>query len=224
MIMHRFLTTFASDGVATFDFTAGGLIPAANCVQAFDPYIVQDLAQSYVDLSGHGNNAIATVPPTLGPGGWLFNGTDQFVSTGITALYNWSMFATYTYTGATGIYALFGANGYMYFYPWAFSATTSYFYYRTKFGAVTPQITSGVAGMTGEETSTGRYGKSYHNGVLKNTLGDTPHAGAIHYIGAMNNGSGSPYRFANCTVARWALYNISLSEAQAAALSVVMAV
>jgi len=95
---------------ATFDFTAGGLIPAANCIQAFDPYIIQDLATSYVDLSENGNNAVVTVPPTLGADGWVFNGVDQFVDTGIIQAYTYSAAITFTYLGDAGVHAVFGSQ------------------------------------------------------------------------------------------------------------------
>jgi len=213
----------AESAPSPFDFTAGGLIPASNCLQAFDPFVVQDLQQSYVDLSPNNNQPIVTVSPTLDVGGWLFNGTNQYIDTDIYLEYNYSIFATYSYLGAAGAYAIFGVNEGIYVYPYSSGSTR--IYYEMSGSVINPPVISGIAGVSGEEVSEGVYGVGYINGVSYN-IDSSPFETMTHtlLIGAMNNSSGSPYRFGNSIISRFAVYDIPLSAAQAAALSTHMSV
>lgn len=208
---------------ATFDFTAGGLIPAANCVQAFDPFAVQDLAQSYVDLSGNGNHAIVTVPPTLGAGGWVFNGTTQYVDTGIIPSATYSVALSFNYLGGAGVYTTFGTAFGFFTFPNLDGNTRMY--YDSTYAAVLG-VSEGVVIISSYETAPGVRG-IYRLNINVGDIGGsaasfTPASTLL--LGAMNQDIGAPYRFANCTIARWAMYDIPLFAAQVAALSAGMSV
>ena len=51
---------------------------------AYDAINASSLANSYLDLSGNGNDITAVVAPTLGAGGWVFTGT-QALNTGLSS-------------------------------------------------------------------------------------------------------------------------------------------
>lgn len=211
-------------GPSTFDFTAGGLIPFSNCIQAFDPFAIQDLASSYVDLSLNNNQPIVTVPPTLEEGGWLFNGTNQHINTGILFKHDYSVFATYSYLGIDGTYALFGVNGGMYVYPYSSGSTRIYY---GSLATVLSRAVEGVVGISGEEVDPelSTYGACYISGT-RHIIDSSPFVDRTYnmLIGAMSDNSGVPYRYANCVISRWAIYDIPLSATQAGALTAAMAV
>ena len=79
----------------------GGAAPAATwwdldgliacCVAAYDAKNATSLANSYIDLSGNGNNCGPGVAPAWAAGtGWTFNGVTQWLDTGLTPGAAWS--------------------------------------------------------------------------------------------------------------------------------------
>lgn len=72
---------------------ATGMTPS-DIAAVYYPAGSSSLVNSYLDLSGNDNNAIATIgfEPELSSIGWTFNGTDQFLSTNIIPTTEYSIF------------------------------------------------------------------------------------------------------------------------------------
>jgi len=225
--MGRFLNRFwdapaVAPAPATFDFTAGGLIPAENCIQAFDPWAASSLAASYIDLSGNGHNAVVTTPPTLGNGGWVFNGVDQFVDTGVIALYTYTIAITYTAVDPDNRSVVAGNDDGMVIFPLRYGVRR-YYWGGVGLSSEGDEL-SGNCIVSGQDLGGGYYGKAFWNGVTDIEFEEDPYEGSgTLYIGANNDG-GSADDFCPAVVSRWAVYNIALTDDQAAALAAAMAV
>lgn len=74
-------------------FTVAG----KTCVAAYDAVGASSLADSYVDESGSGNNAAPGVAPTWAAGtGWTFNGTTQWLNTGVVPAAGYTIAVRYS--------------------------------------------------------------------------------------------------------------------------------
>lgn len=83
---------------------AGGITPG-DCLVAYKPIGAASLADSYVNLANPGtNNAAEGTAPTWDVSdGWIFNGSSQWLSSGIVIPNNqtYSMFIRYKYISTT---------------------------------------------------------------------------------------------------------------------------
>jgi hypothetical protein len=216
---------------APFDFTAGGLIPAANCLQSLDALAAaSNLAASLLDIGPHGNDATSPTPPGIAKTGWLFDGTTQYIDSGIVMTVGaFSMVLTvvaHTYVGTSrrvcGVTDL--DTDTPFFITTRYGSTNFNHWYQygnaSSYGTAT-----GETGVFALVSDANPGGIAYHNGVADASIGglfyETPFS--TIYIGATNYAD-SPYRFASCSIGRWALYDIALDATQVAALSAVMAV
>src|SRR4030042_1531730 len=79
---------------------AGG-ISAANCIAAYQPKGAANLAASYIKLNNPGTyDATPVVAPTWDAvNGWIFNGSTQYMTTGIVPATTWSMILKFTDSG-----------------------------------------------------------------------------------------------------------------------------
>jgi len=80
---------------------AGG---ASGCVAAYQPKGAASLADSYINLANPGTyDAALGVAPTWNTAtGWTFDGSTQYLTTGITANANWSMILRFANVSGTG--------------------------------------------------------------------------------------------------------------------------
>ena len=203
-------------------YLAGG-ISAANCLAAYQPKGAASLAASYSNLANPGTyNAAPGVAPTFDAStGWTFNGSTQYLTTGITTApirADWSFFVRFSNnTGplafAVGSYSSgYGSN----FGIWAhvFGSYRYCYYNYTEKASAPSAATLAVAGThgflngTNEATITG-------SGSGVDTYPDI-------FIGAQNNGSGTAqYKFTG-KIQAIAIYNTVLSDAQVAAVTTAM--
>jgi len=81
-----------------------GAIPNANVVAAYQPKDAANLAASYVNLVTPGtyDAAPGTAPTWDATSGWIFNGSTQYLTTGITPVIDQSYSAIVRFTDATG--------------------------------------------------------------------------------------------------------------------------
>lgn len=196
------------------------VVPGATIVAAYQPKGVADLAASYINLANPGtNNAAPGVAPTLVPAGWGFNGTTQYLTTGIvpvrqvyTIIYRYDG----TQVASTGVAfgALSSATAELGVYP-RYTDGQSYF---------VSGGSSGTAAAYAAATNIAVAGTyAYRDGAQ---VGGAMAAGAgtitnALVIGAMN--SGIINRFLPVTIVAFAIYSTTLSGADVAALTARMA-
>jgi len=177
----------------------------AGCVAAYQPKGASDLADSYVDLSGSGNDAAPGVAPTWDAvNGWIFNGVDQYLDTGLVPAVGWSMVVVYTNkAGENGIMGELTTGARFEFVPRASGDIVF------GNGGVGLQAPFAAAATLATAQRTG-----YRDGV--------PHTNAISTwtaaadktiaIGARNDGASLNYGVARIQAA--AIYNVNLTGAQ----------
>lgn len=93
---HRMAAMMKKGAAAPF-YLAGG-IDKANVLAAYQPKGAASLAASYINLANPGTgDATVTTPPTFDASrGWIFNGTSQFIKTGIVPDANTSVIIKFT--------------------------------------------------------------------------------------------------------------------------------
>lgn len=195
-------------------------VAGQTCVAAYQPKGSADLASSYINLANPGTyNAAPGVAPTHGSvDGWTFNGTSQYLTTGINNanIPNWSLIARYsnatvgasstivgTYdTGKTFLIQLNTSN--VITFNGAGVACTN-----------TPQLFGGIYAIAGKNP--------YRNGTAEsNAIAAGGSASALSiFIGALNL-FGAPAQYTNCKVQALAIYSTTLSGADVAALTTAM--
>ena len=199
-------------------------IAGQTCVAAYQPKGAASLAASYVNLANPGTyNAAPGVAPTWDAAtGWTFNGSTQYLTTGITPTSGWSFFIRFSGAGNNGwlIRATDSAGSHgIGFAPRRYSAGAGY-YLQHGNGTLNqgvfvgmPALTSGVAGVAQKD--------AYLNGM---DVGDAQSSftGPVSpfHIGAQQNFSGAVGAFCAATVLGVAIYSTTLSAADGAALTV----
>lgn len=190
-------------------FLAGG-ISAANCIAAYQPKGAVDLASSYINLANPGtNNAAPGVAPTWdATNGWTFNGTSQYLATGITPSSNWSVLVRFSSAGVDG--ALFGcqtggATSYFQIFPRGSSGASRVYRNGNVTGlAISGGAASGVVAVAG---ATAYYNGAPETGTLSNNL-----SGATTiFIGARNS-TGTANGFFGGNIQAISIYNISIAS------------
>lgn len=90
---------------------AGG-IPRTACVAAYEPICAVSLADSYINRANPGTNDAApgTAPTWSAKLGWTFNGTTQYLTTGVVPGQMWSMIARYSNASLTPYRGLMGSR------------------------------------------------------------------------------------------------------------------
>lgn len=219
-----FANSFAEVQTPFLPWYLVGGISASNCVAAYRAKGAPDLATSYVNLANPGtNNAAPGVAPTFAAAtGWTFNGTTQYLDTGITPIATTSMLVRFSGATLSGNRVIIGVwhtttrrlymdinNG---------STTRGYVRgtnSRTSAGAA---ATSGVIGIAGVNT--------YWNGAVDTAaIADSFLAiSGTTYIGALNDiaTAGGPNYFTAANVQAVAVYSVVLSAAQMAAVTAEM--
>ena len=102
-----------ADAVVAGGWWLSGGISAANCIGAYQAKGVADLATSYINLANPGtyNAAPGTAPTWDVTNGWIFNGTSQYLKTGITAENDqtWSLICRFSNYTQSNVDVLIGA-------------------------------------------------------------------------------------------------------------------
>jgi hypothetical protein len=200
--------------------SGGAAAPAAwyaDAIVAYQPKGAASLAASYTNLgtSGAGNNAAPGVAPTFS-GGWVFNGSDQYLTTGLaigtayTVLIQYIDFTTGLNKTLFGSYeaadqaALVQATG---------SGMKTFHEAANSF--VDPDMAAGNYGFAGQQ--------AYRDGVAEGAVmatGTDPTIAA--FIGALNL-LGSAGQYSAVTVTAFGVWSTTLTAPQVAAKATAMA-
>lgn len=107
-----FPSPVASSGAAAVPWYLAGGVAAANCKAAYQPIGAASLAASYTNLANPGTyDAAPGTAPTFATGtGWTFNGTSQYLNTGITPVSGGSMIVRFSGGSSTGDRCLIGCD------------------------------------------------------------------------------------------------------------------
>lgn len=196
---------------------SGGILQS-NCVAAYTPKGAGSLSDSYINSSNPGYyDATVGVAPTWDTtNGWKFNGSTQYLKTGITPANGYSGIIKFNnVTSAIGSKMLFGA------YPAAL--TKEFFIIPRKSGDIVwynaggnlqvgAGLTSGVLGIAGTI--------AYRNGSPE--TGTVPGIDGTStqtiYVGAGND-AGNPNYYLAVYIQAFAIYNTILTAAQVTALT-----
>lgn len=200
-----------------------GEVSAANCVAAYQPIGATSLAESYVNLINPGtNNAAPGTAPTFNTAtGWTFNGSSQYLTTGITpVIQTWSVLIQFTnVTGNNaslfGAYLTSGFGASFQISPRASGGTRVDYTYGST-AAKAPIATAGNVCITGN--------LAYRNGVDEG-ISIPSGAGTLLpiFIGAVNSTVGALNHQA-CNIQAFAIYNTILTPSQVVAIAARMAV
>lgn len=206
---------YAVAGSAAAWYLRGG-IPAANCVAAYQAKAAASLLASYTNLAHPGtNNAGLGVAPTWdATTGWTFNGTTQFLTTGLVPASGWSMVVRYSNASITvdnlTIAGTFKAGSR--FEVCARSSNTVV-YASGNFLQVTPKLQTGILGIAGQQ--------GYRNGVADGAaIGAWTTSGPPPILIGDRGGAASKF---SGNIQALAFYNAVLSPAQMLAVTTAMA-
>ncbi len=194
---------------------AGGVSPA-NAVGVYQPIGAADLSSSYTNLANPGTyNAAPGVAPTFSAAtGWTFNGSTQYLDTGILPGLTWSALVRFSgLTGTASVESLLAAyhtvsQTFIIDADYASSAMRIY-----NGGTVSnaPIITSGVYGLAGKT--------AYRNGVAEANAvaaGGTPVTRSL-YIAASHYSITAAY--GQVSIQSIAIYNGTLNANQVEAIT-----
>ena len=193
-----------------------------TCVAAYDAVGAASLADSYVNEANPGtNDAAPGVAPTWAVGtGWTFNGTTQYLTTGVVPVNNqtWSIIVRFSsLTQGSSVICgmrLNGAPGYFRIIP-RFTDNNVY-YGNGNQVAVTSSLTSGVLAVGGTQ--------GYRNGVAEGAAiaaGGGAFSGAV-YIGAGNQEGVGAVSFTATAIQALAIYSGTLSASDVATITTAM--
>ena len=206
---------------ATADWWLSGGVSAANAIAAYQPIGAASLAASYTNLANPGVfNAAPGVAPTFAAAtGWTFNGSTQYLTTGVVPVNNqtWSLIVRFSNVGSFGVpvFACASAGGatpYFGVEPWDNSANQRRYFAGNIYGTGT-RAAGGVMAVAGNQ---GYYNGSADGGTIPTAAG-TLQAFFIGKLGLFNG-----FWFAG-KIQALAIYNTTLSAAQVAVISTAMA-
>jgi hypothetical protein len=195
-------------------------IPAANCLAAYQPKGAASLAASYDNLAAPGNGlpdgtydaALGVAPTWDAVNGWIFNGSTQYLKTGIVPAAGWSFFVRFSGTVGTDRY-IFGS------YPPYMCLSQRYaskvIYGAGSFLEVSPYMTSGNIGVAGQQ--------GYRNGIANGVIPASETVRQYAFYIASLNWTNNPYSYYSGNIQAIAIYNITLSGPQITALNTAMA-
>ena len=193
----------------------------ATCVAAYDAIGAASLADSYTDESGTGNTAAPGVAPTWTSGaGWTFNGSTQYLTTGLTPADTWSMIVRFSggsdvLSGLCGAFRTSGGSG---GFLISNRFTTNVRHYRSGLSgnvlSVAPRADSGVMAVAAKA--------AYLNGVSDGTITAGASTGhGVILIGAYSN-NGVAASITSCSIQALAIYSGTLSGADVATITSAM--
>lgn len=185
--------------------------PGRFCLAAYQPKGAASLVLSYQNLARPGINDAtpAAAPPDWdSSAGWIFNGSTQFLSTGLTPVWSYTLAVRFSdvlssAVGYLGGYYTTAADGYALF-PLYMS---SFIFANNNDGQIAPGAAAGVMAMAGK--------KGYFDGKKVIDIAGTTNA----ISGSINIAGGQPGRYRACKIQAFAVYADTLSEAQMAELT-----
>ena len=195
-----------------------GGIAAANCIAAYQPKGAASLAASYVNLANPGtNDATVGVAPTLAAGGWVLNGSTQYlivppIGTGYSAIVQFTAALSSGTRAVFGTYQGFNNNAAI--YP-NNGSQVNYF-----FGGVSARVNVGPQLLAGNLALTPTGG--WRNGTKEATLSSSAGSAINTFVGCWNQ-AGSPANHLSVTVAAMAIYNIDISSYMASLVAAMAA-
>jgi hypothetical protein len=208
-------------GAAAIPWYLSGGIAAANCIAAYQPKGAASLAASYDNLAAPGNgladgtyDAAPGVAPTWTEStGWAFNGSTQYLTTGITPTSTWSVLVQLSNV-ISGDYWPFGSIPAS-LLGWGIVPqymTENRYFNGNMTQPSHPSRTSGVWGMAGRQ--------GYFNGIADGGL--TAGTGEPNAIW-LGDTSGDYRRRYPGNMQAFAIYNTTLNSDQVAAVATAMA-
>lgn len=205
----------AASAAASNWWQAGG---ATGVLAAYKPKGAVSLAASYVNLANPGTDSAPGVAPTLAAGGWVFNGSTQYLVTGITPGQNYSFLVQFTGVTNTGVIAGSNGNSEAYFWIEPDDGSDHVDYVHGSAAghlAPSPRLLAGNLGMSAT--------KAYRNGVEETgSLSGWSGTPKEFFIGCRNDNN-TPSNFTAVTIAALVIYDNSLSAGQMAAVAAAMA-
>jgi len=217
------ITSPSAAAVAIQWYLSGG-IAAANCIAAYTPKGAASLAASYDNNAAPGNgladgtyDAAPGVAPTWGAAtGWTFNGSTQYLDSGVVPTNSYSMlvrFSNATLAQDRIICGMRESSNASSFAFWVYSGGSGYFA-NSNLLTFTPAA-SGVLGMAAKE--------AYLDGASEGTIpaGSFSFSGSCYIGGAYTSGGPSWYYQGN--IQAFAIYDTTLTAPQVLAVSNAMA-
>ncbi len=216
-----FVAPIASLGVVTPWWLLGG-VTAAQCAVAYQPKGAASLAASYINRNNPGtNNAAPGTAPTFATGtGWTFNGTTQYLTTGIVPASGYSLIVQFSGVDSSvsvgwlaGAYNSSGNNRLSVGNP---NGTGFIEYGSGKTINVnhSPAITSGSLAVAGQQ--------GYYNGIADGGAIAAWNGTVTAGINIADLGGFGTAKLA-CTIIALAIYNITLSATQVGLIAAAMA-
>lgn len=192
---------------------AGG---ASGALQILQPKGAPSYAASLLDLSGNGNNASeGSAPAWDAVNGWQFNGTTNYLNSGILPDGTTTVIVRYSDLSSEGyVFGAWNAGSNTELELYAFNGVQINPYWGDGFLTKTA-FDAGVYAIASNEC----YRNGVSDGSIVSTWSGTPIA---LYIGA-SNWAGSDAINVNVDVQAWAIYDNELTSDQVAAVSAAMA-
>lgn len=210
-----FPSPVASSGAAAVPWYLAGGVAAANCKAAYQAIGAASLSASYTNLANPGTNDAAPglAPTWASATGWTFNGTSQYLTTGVTPVNDqtWSLMVRYTMPGTSTGFLLGAFSGSAYYALQPNYPDNNLYYENGSYLGVSPRLASGVVGFAGNK---GYRNGSADSGTIPTATGTLP---AV-FIGCLNSG-GSPAYYHAASIQAVAIYNTALTSAQVSAIS-----
>lgn len=196
-------------------YLAGG---APTPIAAYQPKGAASLAASYVNLANPGTyDAAPGVAPTLVAGGWTFNGTNNYLDTGIVPVNNqqWTLLmciSSHASQVKVTARVLDGAA----FFGILFNNSNIIFFQNGGNRTLASSATGGVAGFSGAQ--------GYFNGApLGETIPSASGAFTNTFVIGASKDNGVVSMYAAFVCSSVVIYNSTLTAGQVAAVSAAMA-
>ena len=196
------------------------VVAGKTCVAAYQPKGAADLAASYVNLANPGTyNAAAGTAPSFGANGWTFNGSSQYLTTGITpSSTSWSALVRFSSVGNTGV--LFGSYNSTVGSVRLFNVTpagggTRYYALGLTFTGVSGDVTSGVMGFGGLT--------AYLNGNSEGAIGGAATGSFLPIVIGARNVDSVVTNYGAAIISAFAIYSDTLTASEMATVSAAMA-
>lgn len=182
-----------------------------TCVAAYQAKGAASLAASYVNLANPGtNDAAPGNAPTFDTSyGWAFNGSTNYLVTGIVPASGWSMFVRFNDASAA-VADLAGAQqAPVYFGLAPYPGGGNHYYSNGGYTGVIGNLTNGVMAVAGQD--------AYLNGVSEGIIGESSWSGFTTsiYIGRRNGQAVS----VNAKIQAVAIYSTTLDATQMAEIT-----
>ena len=185
----------------------------ATCLGAWAGKGAASLAASYTDLTGNGKTlGLGVAPAWATSTGWSFNGSSQYLTTGINLATGYTIIVRYT-GAATGDDAMGVTQSPNRLAVRPNNTTTTAWWYGNTFDTKAGAETEGVIANAG--------GVGYFNGAAAVTISRTISTPAECYLGGANTGGGVSYFAGEIQAA--AVYSGTLNAAEVAAVTTAMA-